>query len=81
MDFSLIPPKHVKTREPEDEHCVLQCTYIYISNTLPLDNPKIYSHLALLYITWGLIWDSKIKKKKSLILRNFLPDKHPESQK
>ena len=51
MVFSLILPKCAKTREPKDEHCVSMCTYIYICNTLPLDNPKIYSHLALLYIT------------------------------
>ena len=24
--INLIPPKHVKTREPEDEHYVLWCT-------------------------------------------------------
>ena len=23
--LSLIPPEHAKTREPKDEHCVLQC--------------------------------------------------------
>ena len=57
----------MKTREPEDEHCVLWCTFI--CNTLPLDNSKTYSHPALLYITWGLIWDSKIKKKESLGLK------------
>ena len=28
-------------------------THTYICDTLPLDNPKIYSHLALLYITIG----------------------------
>ena len=22
-----IPPKHVKTRKPKDEHCVSQCTW------------------------------------------------------
>ena len=71
MVFSLIPPKCAKTREPKDEHCVLQCTYIYICDTLPLDNPKIYSHPALPYITWGLIQDSKIRKKESLVLRIF----------
>ena len=27
--LSLIPPKHVKTREPEDEHCVSWCTLIH----------------------------------------------------
>ena len=26
-------------------------------------------HLELLYITWGLVWDSKIKKKESLGLK------------
>ena len=55
----------MKTREPEDEHCVLRCTYIYIyiCDTLPLDNPKIHLHTALPYITWGLIQDLKIKKE------------------
>ena len=56
-----------RCREPEDEHCVLQCTFT--CNTLPLDNSKTCSHPALLYITWGLIWDSKIKKKESLGLK------------
>ena len=37
MVFSLILPKCAKTREPKDD-------------TLPLDNPKIYLHLALPYI-------------------------------
>ena len=41
----------------------------YTCNTLPLDNSKIYSHPALPYITWGLIQDSKIKKKESLALK------------
>ena len=80
MVFSPILPKHAKTREPKDEHCVLWCTYTYIYVT---PYPKIYSHLALPYITWGLIRDSKIKKKESLIFKKkfFLPGKHPESQK
>ena len=60
MVFFLIPPKCAKTREPEDEHCVSWCTYIYIYiyiyiiyiyDTLPLDNLKIYSYLALPYTT------------------------------
>ena len=34
-----------------------------------LDNSKTYSHPALPYITWELIWDSKIKKKGSLGLK------------
>ena len=34
---------------------------IYACNTLPLDNSKTYSHLALPYITWGVIWDLKNK--------------------
>ena len=35
-----IPPKCVKTKEPKDEHCVLQCNQInnYICDTIPLDN-------------------------------------------
>ena len=45
---------------------------VYHGDTLPLDNLKIYSHLVLLYITWGLIWDSKVKKKEFLVLRRFL---------
>ena len=71
MVFSLILPKHAKTREHEDECCVSQCTYIYICNTLPLDNPKIYSHPAVPHITWWLIRDSKIEKNESLVLRIF----------
>ena len=47
--LSLILSKHAKTREAEDEHCVLQCPLT--SNTLPLDNSKTYSHSALPYIT------------------------------
>ena len=51
------------------------CTFI--CDTLPLDNSKTYSHPALLYITWGLLWDSKrvkeeeegVKKKESLGLK------------
>ena len=63
MVFSLIPPKHAKTRESKDKHCVSQCTniHIYICDTLPLDNLKTHSHLALPYITWGLIQDLKNK--------------------
>ena len=59
----------MKTREPEDEHCVLWCTPIIHTNPIPLDTPK--DHTALPYITWGLIWDSKIKRKESLRLRFF----------
>ena len=49
--------------EPKDEHCVLQCTYksYYICDPIPLDNPK--NHIALPYITWGLIQDLKNKKE------------------
>ena len=48
---SYILPKYVKTREPKDEHCVLQCTYIRynICDPIPLDNLK--NHTALPYIT------------------------------
>ena len=35
--------------------------YMCVCDTLPLDNPKTHSHLALPYITWGLIWDLKNK--------------------
>ena len=46
-----IPPKCVKTREPEDKHCVLWCTYISdnIHDPISLDKPK--NHTALPYIT------------------------------
>ena len=49
--LSHIPPKHTKTREPQDKHCVSWCTYksYYICNPIPLDNPK--NHTALPYIT------------------------------
>ena len=57
----------MKTREPEDEHCVPWCALT--CNTLPLDNSKTYSHPALPYITWGLIWDSKIRREESLELK------------
>ena len=51
MSLPYILPKCVKTREPEDEHCVLQCTYISdnIHDPIPLDNLK--NHMALPYIT------------------------------
>ena len=51
--LSYILPKCAKTREPEDEHCVLWCTYINypIHDPIPLDNPN--NHIVLLYITWG----------------------------
>ena len=41
----------MKTREPEDKHCVLQCTYISynIHDPIPLDNLK--NHTGLPYIT------------------------------
>ena len=28
---SLIPPKHAKTREPKDEHCVLWWTLVHVT--------------------------------------------------
>ena len=61
-----IPPKCAMTREPEDKHCVLQSTqYNNICDTVPLDKLKYDStnKLALPYITWGLIWDSKNRKE------------------
>ena len=49
--------------------------YIYmcvcVCDTLPLDNPKTHSHLALPYITWGLIWDLKIKYREIPIEKIF----------
>ena len=71
--------KCVKTREPKDEHCVLQCTHISynIQNPIPLHNLK--NHTELLYITWGLIKDSKNRRKESLRLK-FSLDKCPEFQ-
>ena len=45
----------------------------YIHDPIPLDNPK--DHTALPYITWGLIWDPKIKNKESLRLKSFSLDK------
>ena len=46
---------------------------IYIHDPIPLDNPK--NHTVLPYITWGLIQDSKIRRKESLRLKFFSPDK------
>ena len=68
--LSYILPKCAKTREPEDEHCVLWCTYISynIHGPIPLDNPK--NHTALPYITWGFIWDLKNETERSQ-LTNF----------
>ena len=61
-----ILPKCAKTREPKDEHCVLQCTNVRdnIHDPIPLD--KLKNHTTLPYITWGLIQDSKNKKKECL---------------
>ena len=58
-----IPLKCAKTGEPEDEHCVSQCTYRSnnIHDPIPLD--KLKNHTALLYITWGLIWVPKIRER------------------
>ena len=42
---------------------------ISICDPITLDNPK--NHTALPYITWGLIYDSKIRKKESLRLKSF----------
>ena len=61
-----ILPKCAKTRDPKDEHCVSQCTqYNNICDTVPLDKLKYHSanKPALLYITWGLIQDSKNRKE------------------
>ena len=34
-----------------------------VCDTLPLDNLKIHLHIALPYITWGLVQVLKIKKE------------------
>ena len=70
VSLSYILPKCAKTREPKGEHCVLQCTYIgyYICDPIPLGNPK--NHIALMYITWGLIQDLKNKIER-FQLTNF----------
>ena len=51
MSLSYIPPKCMKTREPKDKYCVLQCTYIsdHIHDPIPLNN--LNNHTALPYIT------------------------------
>ena len=61
--LSYILPKCAKTREPKDEHCVSWCTYMSndVCSPIHLHNPK--NHIALPYITWGLIQDFKIKKE------------------
>ena len=58
-------------REPKHKLCVLQCTsiYYYICNPIPLDNPK--NHTALMYITWGLIWDLKNKVDREIPINKF----------
>ena len=45
--------------------------HIYICNTLPLDNRKIYLHTTLPYITWGFIWNPKIKMEIPIEIKNF----------
>ena len=45
--------------------------YIYMCDTLPLDNLKIHFHIALPYITWGLIQDLKIKKEIPIEIKIF----------
>ena len=52
---SYILPKCAKTREPKDECCVSQYTYISynIHDPIPLDNLK--NHTTLLYITLVLL--------------------------
>ena len=62
MSLSYIPPKCVKTREPQDKHCVSQCTYMsyYICDPIPLDNPK--NHTALPYIAYAQICNNVMAK-------------------
>ena len=67
----------MKTREPGDEQCVSWCTYTKdnIHDPIPLDNPK--NHTALLYITWGLVWDLKNKERRRDPSYKILLDRHP----
>ena len=46
----------------------------YTCNTLPLDKYKTYSHPALPYKTWGLIWDSLTNRPSKLkeFLDNYI---------
>ena len=60
--LSLILSKHVKIREPK-RRALCIAVHLCTCDTLPLDNFKTHLQPALLYITWGLIWDSKIKRK------------------
>ena len=57
-----LTPKEKRTQR--QVLCIVVHLHIYICDTLPIDNPKIYLHTALLYITWGLIQDFKIKKER-----------------
>ena len=61
-----IPRKCAKTRKPKDEHFVLQYNYVRDNKHDPIPPDKLKNHTALPYITWGLIWDTKIKRKESL---------------
>ena len=51
-----ILPKCVKTREPEDKHCVSWC--IYTSNNIcdPIPLDKLKNCTALPYITLYMVW-------------------------
>ena len=70
---SYILPKCAKTREPEDEHCVSWCTSIIHMQPYTLDNPK--NHTAPAIHNMRLVWDSKIRRKESLILKFSLDKK------
>ena len=50
ISVSLIPPKCVKTREPEDEYCVSQCTFIlYMQPYTPRQLYDLATHSTAIY--------------------------------
>ena len=54
-------------REPEDEQlCIaVHKTYTYLNAVKsPLDTSERNNSSTLPYITWGLVWDSRIKETK-----------------
>ena len=62
-----ILPKCAKTREPEDEHCVLQCTYTSENTCDPIPLDKLKNHTALPYITLKLL-NCNVNLKKVICL-------------
>ena len=73
-----IPPKCAKTREPEDEHCVLQYTCISynIHNPISLNNK---SHTALPYINSRSQVDFSEQILKRFFGKSLVPTTFKES--